>query len=407
MLVIHAVFRMGYKSTGELDALVAGAVLMHLAVGIWVAWYRKFASRFALATYSVLLTLILSEVILGIPLTKPPPAVPQPPIKRVSVAADTMPGITGRIESTVNELGLRGPAVSLDDVDLRILCVGGSTTECRVVTDESSWPWLLQDQLSLRLGKSIFVGNAGVSGQFTLHHLYQLREYALAPRFDYVVMLCGVNDMGTLLRDDYEARRSRVPDQALTRSGPTVYYRESRILRMARYAFRRSRLGVALQDPRGEWYRTGRALRQKALKLRTITQPPTGLPSALETYRANLKEIVAVCRSRNQGLVMLTQPSMYREDLPDELQILLWENVRGRAAYTPGTLQRIIDSYNQVMLDVCRDEGVDCIDLASMLSQDTATFYDDVHFNISGCRKVARILCDHFVRVCADGGSEE
>ena len=47
---------------------------------------------------------------------------------------------------------------------------------------------------------------------------------------------------------------------------------------------------------------------------------------------------------------------------------------------------------------VCREEGVDCIDLASMLPKDTTVFYDHCHFNIEGCRKIAGILLDFFVK---------
>lgn len=50
--------------------------------------------------------------------------------------------------------------------------------------------------------------------------------------------------------------------------------------------------------------------------------------------------------------------------------------------------------YNDAVLEVCKAEGLECIDL-SHLEEDTTVFYDDVHFNEAGARKVARILADY------------
>ena len=46
------------------------------------------------------------------------------------------------------------------------------------------------------------------------------------------------------------------------------------------------------------------------------------------------------------------------------------------------------------MLDVCREEGVDCLDLAALIPKDTSAFYDDCHFNIAGNAKVAAAVTD-------------
>ena len=64
-----------------------------------------------------------------------------------------MPGIQGQIKLSVNRYGLRGPDTILEDNDLNILCVGGSTTECLYVSDESTWPWRLQNKLEVELEK--------------------------------------------------------------------------------------------------------------------------------------------------------------------------------------------------------------------------------------------------------------
>ncbi len=52
----------------------------------------------------------------------------------------------------------------------------------------------------------------------------------------------------------------------------------------------------------------------------------------------------------------------------------------------------MMDAYNQVVLEICKTENVPCIDIASKLPKDTRVFYDDIHFNISGCAMVADLV---------------
>jgi hypothetical protein len=63
--------------------------------------------------------------------------------------------------------------------------------------------------------------------------------------------------------------------------------------------------------------------------------------------------------------------------------------------FTSAVMCSVMNRYNQATIDVCREENVDCIDLAGMLPKDTTIFYDHCHFNISGCERVAEILADY------------
>ncbi len=297
----------------------------------------------------------------------------------------------------MNSLGLRAPEVPLKDPDLRILTLGGSTTELMYVTDELSWPWLLQQKLSKALGKSVFVGNAGKGGHFTLHHHYQLNHYPLVSEFDWIIVLTGINDMGALLnRRDYEQRAASVADVALT---PTyegmAYYRRFGVLRLISGAAHTRGSTTVVQDPEGEWYAAQRAKRRAALARRTIHQVPP-LHDALETYRTNLRGIIRTARRLEKNLLMLTQPTMYRSDLPDDLQALLWAHNEDHAM-SVAVLEQVMAAFNTALVEVCREENVDYIDLASMLPKDTSVFYDDTHFNISGSKRVAGLVADFFI----------
>ena len=391
---------------GSYDLVVYVAILVYLAVAVAATRTRGHAIRLIALVYAVLLPVMAGELVLR--WLNPVGGSPQPhlPMHRVEVAADTMPGIDGEIEFSVNSLGLRGPEVDLNQVDVRILCVGGSTTECVYVTDELSWPWRLGDRLSQVTGKSVFVGNAGLSGQILPQHRYLLEKYDAAKRFDWIVILCGINDMGALLRDQYDTITADMTTGTLVTLGrqPSdgeVYYRELLLVeyltRLVSTMNTNERLDRVAQDAAGVWYRKVRQRRRDALDRHGAkTQLPAKLDEALNRYRSDIEKTIELCRGRGQQVVFLTQPTMYRKDLSDELRSLLWQH-SPIGTYAVETLGEIIAAYNKTLMEVCREKGVDCVDLASRIAKDTSTMYDDCHFNTEGSIKVSEVVLEYFV----------
>ena len=388
------VVRHGTIPFGLTDTVLLAGVVAYLAVALAAVREARHAYRFVLVAYSILLTVAAAEAALRFLSPSHPANYPHYPVHRLSRASDTMPGISGDISWTVNRLGLRGPEIDIERARLRILAVGGSATECLYVTDDKTWPWRLQDRLSESLGTPVFVGNAGRDGHFSLHHEYLLRHYPLADRFEWVIVLAGINDLGRLLRNDYQERSYRVPEETLLGGTNLPYYRGSVLYRMLAVRFQGD---AVVQDPEGRWIAQQREIRRRALSRGAVSEPPEGLAEALANYRQNLRKIIAVCRSRQQKVLMLTQPTLYGKNMPEDLRKILWAHVNEQTVYTEDTLALLTDAYNRAMLEVCASEGVDCIDLASRLPRDTTVFYDDCHFNVSGCEKVADLLHAFFL----------
>jgi len=89
--------------------------------------------------------------------------------------------------------------------------------------------------------------------------------------------------------------------------------------------------------------------------------------------------------------------------MPAELESLLWlggvddfQNETGKPYYSVDALYEGIEKYNNVLLKICKVRKVECVDL-SELEKDKTVFYDDVHFNESGARKVATVLAQHIL----------
>ena len=155
-----------------------------------------------------------------------------------------------------------------------------------------------------------------------------------------------------------------------------------------------------VQDQAGKIYITWREHRQNATDIRDELPD---LSSALETYASNLNKMIDVANEKSVRLILVTQPTLWRPDLPEDLAALLWlggignfQAESGKPYYSVGALDRAMQAYNDTLLQICRQRKVECVDLASMLAKDTTVFYDDVHFNESGARKVAAVLADYF-----------
>lgn len=400
------------RPLSTLDVVFSIGVIVYVALAVVSLRNARLLPRLALATYACLAAIGIAEIALRSLYPPPVDSAPLWPGVIRNKIHDSVTGVTGESVFSVNKLGLRGPPTRLENADLRILCVGGSTTLCYYVSDRETWPWQLQDILADRLKKKVFVGNSGVRGHFTLHHRHLLNHYPAARRFDWVLVLCGINDMGRLLRDDYEARARNVPFETMTfrrENGP--YYTRSFIWRVLRQAGERLMSGSSTATPTdgieripfdstGEILRTLRSERAAMLERNPQNYPPPNLESALARYRENLKEIIASCRSLGVGLVMMTQPTMYHKKMSPELDALIWQRT-AEGAHTPELLAEVMGRFNRSLQDVCKKEEIPCVDLASMLPRDATVFIDDCHFNTSGCAKVARILADRLTEIIA------
>ncbi|HOX39865.1 MAG TPA: SGNH/GDSL hydrolase family protein [Candidatus Brocadiia bacterium] len=389
---------------GKADLFALIAFAAYLMAFVCAVRNPALLKKFVLAAYAVLAAVGMCEIALRT-LATAPSGLPMKPGKVVSTAADTMPGISGRIEFSVNSLGLRGPETDLSRTRINVLCVGGSTTECRYVTDEMTWPWLLQTRLADRAARRVFVGNSGKSGHFTAHHLYLLENYAPAGRFDWVIVLCGMNDMGAFLAGDHAERLRWVPDETLSgRRRYAAYYHKTALGRALRECAMNLFYPVEAieEDPEGRMYAGLRLCRQRALRETPHRPIPPGLDAALDAYRSNLKSIGQLCRERKQNILFMTQPAIYRSDLPAELQRLLWQGCTGKA-YDVATLARTLDAYNRAMKETCAAEGFDCLDLDALMPKDATAFYDDCHLNIAGCEKTAAAIHEHIENRLADG----
>ncbi len=344
-------------------------------------------------------------------------------------APGLMPGVEGRSIYSTTADGIRGRPYA-EQGALNLLAIGGSTTECLYLDDGEAWPALLESELQSTLGRAVWVGNIGVSGMGAAEHVLVVRHYAPQLRLDWVVVLVGVNDLMPVLRrgaryepgsedpDDYgyfldrSFRVRPLLDSRIDRPFPqnlavwNLAQRGYAAVRRWRDADLRDG-DLRVEDRVGSNYERRRDILRAT---RQIIELPDLAP-ALGPFERNLLELVESVRHQGADLVLLTQPSAWHEHISPEMERLLWLGFFGdkevpHARYRPTDLERALRAFNDVTLRVCEISAARCIDLASELTvpQRESYYYDDVHLNEAGARRVAEILALHLARWIAPGG---
>ncbi len=315
-----------------------------------------------------------------------------------------MPGIEGSTRFSTNSLGIRGDEIS-DTDHYRILCIGGSTTECIYLDDDTAWPALLDKYLNRTCGShgKIWVGNTGRSALNTLDHIIQMKcQVPTLPRIDCVVLLIGINDCVQTLRGSPDAFDPEKKQDKLFMNVGENDFSARPIGQSAIGALPRLLRGIwrseGYQDYAAEFY--VRERRQRASARRIVDTLPN-LDFALKRYRHSLRRIKQIADTRHWRLVLMTQPTMWKEGLTNEEKALLWlgdvrdSQGKTRAYYSVAALGRAMDLFNSTLGDFCAVANIECIDLADQVPKSTKAFYDDCHFNEAGARVVAKLICDH------------
>jgi lysophospholipase L1-like esterase len=327
------------------------------------------------------------------------------------VAPGAMRGVTGVSHFTTEAHGIRGEPYAADKYN--ILAIGGSTTENLYLDDRENWPYLVERKLDRTAqGRPVWIGNIGVSGQSSPHHLYALRYFVPQLRIDTVIVVVGVNDLiiglnrpdGPMLDpEDPENRTAlmrrtfkQIPLSAKPFPGNLATWSLVEAMREKL----RLRVSRDLQDNRGDIFPYRRRLYWKLTK--EIDRLPD-LTSFLDFYEHNLIALIREARRQRVRLILATQPSIWHEPMSEESKRLLWMGVEGRwgepeARFSVDVLMRGMALVNQRLLEVCAEQQVECVDLAGAMNGQEDFFFDDVHFTELGSRRVADLVVDYLAQ---------
>ncbi len=289
-----------------------------------------------------------------------------------------------------NCLGFRGPDPPVNFSACRtILTVGGSTTECRYLSEGDTWPDHLQACLQA-CDDSIWVNNAGLDGHSTFGHLILMNDYLLGLRPDLVLMMTGLNEIG----------RSDLVDQEFenVKEGLQLHSVEGFLKSLGNYS---EIISIVLNLYRYERARS-RGVTHRPFDVRslnTIVESPQVIAAVLEKHRRRflqpyeqrLRKLIELAQGSGIEPVLITQPALYGDARDDMTGVELGSaNFNGKSGHLNWA---ILQLYNQVTARVGLATGSLLIDLAEKLPKSSRYYYDSVHFSKDGARAVAAIVC--------------
>lgn len=274
-------------------------------------------------------------------------------------------GLEKSILYSTNSLGFRGPELPENKKGLiKLITVGGSTTECSLLSDDSTWSSRLYIKLNTS-NPNIWLNNAGIDGCSSYGHLILMRDYIVKLKPEYVIFLVGINDLakssfsnedGFLIERKEAWWRKLIKKSELITTVSNVYE-----------AFKSHKTSVAhgrnpydfKTNPFNLLDSTGKAEVEQNLKI------------WLPEYISRIRQLAEVCQTNGIRPIFVTQPKF------DDPSTFSW---------------KMMEAYNKAMSEYCISAGIPCIDLASRLPKNETLFYDQIHYTNAGADAIAEIL---------------
>jgi lysophospholipase L1-like esterase len=290
-----------------------------------------------------------------------------------------------RVTHTKNSLGFRGPEPPADFADhLTLVTIGGSTTECFYLSDNETWPAVLDSRLRMEFPK-LWLNNAGLDGHTTFGHLVLMQDYVGRLRPKVALFLVGINDLFADQPRSYDVMDRNGVVGAIANHSEVV----ALVLNMVRYA-RTSRMKSLGAMPK--------PINLKVPEYRDMSAEEennliNGQKPLLREYESRLSRLMGLTRAAGITPVLITQPALFGDAIDDVTQadlsrvsIEIYQQMNGRTAW------KMLESYNDVTRKVGQTEKVAVIDLAHQLPKSSRYFYDYIHYGKEGAQAVGRIV---------------
>jgi len=324
------------------------------------------------------------------------------------------PGVSGDAYFTSNSFGCRGPEP--DGEQYRLLCVGGSTTNCMALDDSEAWPQVLMERVNEAKGdpRFLWVTASGKEGRNSRHHIAHAEH--LVPRIpdlDHVLIYCGINDVVSwILQDKFTQDDLADPTQwreivaesfwiSSYTPSDLPWYRHLQLWRLlstikddmetAMNASREEggdRIDVDFQ----QWMQIRKNKRQERSFRRLDAARLERFEVEVAAYRDRLVRLADSARAAGAEPIFMPQAMHYRDLSEEELRHLWVGRFPDKTMIDPDQLQDLVDQVNDVMREVAAEMNVALVDLPALLQGEEKIFHDGVHFSEHGSRTAAQLI---------------
>ena len=268
-----------------------------------------------------------------------------------------------------DENGFVQPSKVHEQPDFEVVFLGGSTTVCNVIHEESRFPYLSGRMLEEATGRKINAYNGGKSGNASVHSVLNLLAKVVPMHPDAVVLMHAINDLNFLMiAGSYWTPH---PHRGIVQEENYNPLKKWLIKRELGHTFL-PELHTAFDQYKGK-----------------RTDPDVQRITA--AYRKSLELFVFTCRQYGITPVLMTQASRITEH-PDEMMRKIADKIEKDYLVEYPELYRAYSGVNETTRQVARDHDVLLIDLATTIEPTPDTIYDSVHLTTKGCEQASRII---------------
>ncbi|MCB0404300.1 MAG: SGNH/GDSL hydrolase family protein [Bdellovibrionales bacterium] len=277
---------------------------------------------------------------------------------------------------------------------IRVVFIGGSTTEGSLLDDAVTWPAVASTLTEDLVGHGIGVAdlNMGVPTTNTRDHVASIAQYVIPRLPDIIVLSVGINDLELHFHPTYNPFRQEAHSSVrfldwVAGSDFLNHFYLLRLLRLQKDGdVDWSWTGPRVRLDAGDFVRKNRALRAKLpyKKLDVAFFPPP-------EFEQNLRSIVGEVMANNVRIVLMTETWLFQDVVPPETMSKFWGH-ETLFKYREGDLDRVLTKYNDVIRKIAREFRLPLVDLERKLPKNVDYFFDEMHFTPLGARKVAEQL---------------
>ncbi len=269
-----------------------------------------------------------------------------------------------------NAFGFRGKSVAAlkKPADVyRIVFLGDDATLASDTAENGTFVAEVERALNARRGEKdpkVEALNAAGPGFFAPVHHATLVHRILPLEPDLVVLMSAVEEVKAALASDFDETGARFTAKVEPLRFTEWLCSASDLAYAIRRQARKSGHAETPRDP---------APTERLAARDSAADPKRGLP----VFKRHLSLIAAACREAKADLVLMTQPTLYKEKLtPEEANRL----PRGQDE----ALRAGVDVYNEELRAHAPRCGARLVDMASLMTRDLEHLKDDVHFTPHG-----------------------
>jgi len=223
-----------------------------------------------------------------------------------------------------------------------------------------------------------------MDGQSTFGNLQMLKQYILDLKPNYIILMCGLNDMGLDAPAKFDEYNGK------------WYQKVYNFLELPATIVNLIRAGKAKDAGLNHQFI------YDLTKAPTLKMSDTAVRKRLEAeqayigpYKQRLREFAQLCKEHNIKLILVAQSILFSDekDLMTNVDLgsLKTGEINGK------TRSYILKMYNKSSFDVAEEMGIPFINLAARLPKDSRLFYDGYHFTNDGSDLAAEMIYNDII----------